>query len=232
MDTKYKISPCKAAFANQKLTGTYGIIQLNDTCYDTCNAYGNPVGCTKQCSDMIEDVNIKRGYTKCYPKRPLRPPIWQRPKHYFPDLLNKSGNINESLSRCFEMCSNDNLPNECKNNCITDKDAIIEMKEGYIGERRCINGDKTGANDVNEYSGQIKDMYKVEREYINDGSIYNNKIKEGYNKEKKNKKSMENPGYKDYEKAHPISFYIGFLSIAIILSIVIATFVRIIFYKK
>jgi hypothetical protein len=205
MNTKYKINPCKGAISNQRLTGNTGIRSLNDTCYDICNAYGNPVGCNKQCSNMIDDVNIKRGFTKCYPKRPLQPPIWQRPNHYFPNLLNKSGNINESLSKCIQMCSNDNLPNECKNNCITDKDAIIN--ERY--NEQTVQKDKSVSNK------QIK--YKKIKNY--------KKIKE------KNTNIKNEITYKDYEKAHPISFYIGFLSISIILSIIIVTIIKVIFVK-
>lgn len=207
-NTKYKINPCKAAFANQKLTGSNGINKLNDVCYNTCNAYGNPEGCKKKCSDMIEDINIQRGYTKCYPKRPLRPPIWQLPNHYFPDLLNKSGNINESLSKCIQMCSNDNLPNECKNNCINDKEAIIQSTEEYRGKR----GYKTCYNK------------KIEG--------YNNKRIEKYNDNKKDNKSIKEITYKDYEKAHPISFFIGFLSISIIFSVIIYTIIKVIFVEN
>jgi hypothetical protein len=185
----YEINPCQASLVKQKSLGI-GLIELNNTCYEVCNAFGNPKGCDKQCHDMVQDINIKRGYSACYPKRPLKPPIWVQTPHYFPDLLKQSGNIKKATSECLKMCKNNKLSAECQLNCLTDSSAIIQEPK------------------------QIK-------------------IQESYQQPNiASQKPDEEDTYKKYEKANPIPFYIGFLIIALLMSIIIGSFLMVLFFNK
>ncbi len=138
---EYKLNPIKGAMCY--LNSDVRIInELNDVCTDICDAFGqnglyNNTECNNICSNEITNINIKNGYSKNYPRRPLKPPVFIQSPHYFPTLfysnqekMNINDNIKYSTNKCIDKCNLDNdiYKEECIMNCKRDAGSIIPIK--------------------------------------------------------------------------------------------------------
>jgi hypothetical protein len=128
------INPVKATC--KKYNETPDAIQgMNDTCFGICAAYSgtNDVynmdpQCSKLCTDFIENKKKEIfGVGSCDHQVPYRPVIWEQTPRFFPQLI-KNYPKEESLKLCISKCDRTTYPSQCKEDCITDSDAIEEFK--------------------------------------------------------------------------------------------------------
>lgn len=125
----YKINPVKATCMKYK--GKCELADINDTCYSICAAYGNSNNvyemneeCAKTCAKFIEQKKIDLyGVGSCDHQAPYRPVIWGQTPRYFPKLIEKMSPI-PALHECKKRCESTSLPNQCKDNCELDYNAL------------------------------------------------------------------------------------------------------------
>lgn len=134
----YSINPIKGALLNLNKSTRY-INELNDRCTEICDAFGNngfysPTACNNICKNAVTDLNIKDGYSEDYPRRPLKPPMFNQTSHYFPSLffdnpnkIDLSTHLKNSKKKCIELCKlpGQLYPLECIRNCNEDAMSIV-----------------------------------------------------------------------------------------------------------
>ena len=87
----FTVDPCKAIQIKQQ--DNIGINEINDLCYSICDAYGNPIGCSDKCKEIIAQKQFKLGrWSKCYYTRPTKPVNWIQIPRYFPQYLKNTKN--------------------------------------------------------------------------------------------------------------------------------------------
>ncbi len=130
----FSINPCKAC---NKRFSSCDINALNNCVYDTAAAFLNATSIdevdksslAQNAKDCIDLSKSALGRSQCA-FRLSEPPIFQQVPNYFPDLFYKTRNKERALKMCEDMCSNTPYPNECKERCQTQADAVV-LKEGY-----------------------------------------------------------------------------------------------------
>ncbi len=134
----YSINPIKGALLNLDKSTRY-INELNDRCTEICDSFGNngfysPTSCNNICKNAVTDLNIKNGYSEDYPRRPLKPPMFNQTSHYFPSLffnnpnkIDVSTHLKNSKKKCIELCKlpGQLYPLECIRNCNEDAMSIV-----------------------------------------------------------------------------------------------------------
>lgn len=146
MTTEFKFDPVIAVQKKWDRVGKEyrGVNMLNSTCFETCGAYSSPnflnslyvsPDCSKQCVDLVWDWKMKNvvGADGCYPQSYQPPVLWNNVPHYFPTLLMKTKNKKESLDACIKLCDKKSVDKgTCKEFCITDADAIVEINKSFV----------------------------------------------------------------------------------------------------
>ena len=140
----FQINPCQAINKKFGKNGT-DINTMNNMCFGICQAYGNPEGCSEQCSAMLSTKKVSMGKSDCT-LRISRPPIWNQIPRNFPSLLQKTGNVEQAYKQCCIIASKDKYPNTTKEMCKLDASAIIPQKvetfsndyETNYVEPRCV----------------------------------------------------------------------------------------------
>jgi hypothetical protein len=231
----FNINPCLAV-QNRKV---HDINNMNDICYNTCQAFENVYGklpeCDNMCKNMITEKKYSMGRNNCNLKQPTKPPFWYQTPHYFPELLKSTNNINTSYNQCLQKCrKNNNNVNECYLNCQTDKSAV-KYVENYSMESRNIenieNIENRNEDNSMENRGNIDTMGNRENiDTMNDMEDINNM--ENYIEKYKKKHHHKEPDYKKYEKEHPVSFGIGYILVTVIMVVLIFMFFKILLTKE
>jgi|UniRef100_A0A6C0CZL7 hypothetical protein len=107
------------------------ITDLNNCVYETIAAFNgdtsvDQIAYNQNAVACIQN-EIKRLNLDGCEFRPAPPPIWLNVPHYLPRLLASGLNPDQALQKCNEYCDNDGRnTNQCKDNCQTDRNAIIE----------------------------------------------------------------------------------------------------------
>lgn len=167
------VNPCKATLAkcSDPLSGNMvcEINEMNDKCYEVCDAfkkYVDPKDCQKMCSDMLSEQKHILGKDDCNARCPYKPPIWFQTPHYFPDLLDKTKNINEAFSECKTQCAqNPKNKLECWANCELDMLAVSPnkkqkqqqkyIKTKYTKEQYNTDDDNDSTDDDSDCNGNL-----------------------------------------------------------------------------
>lgn len=149
--SSYTINPCDACIQRYKKSGC-NINNISSCCYETLGAFmgsdnslqiaNTPQG--KNAFDCVKNKIIAMGQSPCELKIAPRP-ILQRAPHYFPDLLEKTNNKEESKKQCIQMCQNTQYKNECILNCLTDYASVFEKTSSSSREKENYHyyGDKS-----------------------------------------------------------------------------------------
>ena len=140
MPSNFEINPCKAVLKNVGNSG-YDINNINNLCYGVCNSYGQVYGsgvgkkCRDMCADMISRKKQELGTTDCYKRQPTPPLSWYQVPDYYPRLLKKIGDKQQAYEVCCNMCEGCQFPNECREKCKLNADAVdaADSGEGYKG---------------------------------------------------------------------------------------------------
>ena len=141
-NNNYKINPCKACRKNYDISD---INSINQCCYDTLAAFEgtNSINDYRNrpeagnCQKCILDSMDAIGRTPC-DLRMTAYPSWVQVPHYFPALLDKEGDVDAAVEKCFDACSTNKYSNECSRNCIIDSESVEEVKviENYALNRK------------------------------------------------------------------------------------------------
>ena len=145
----YKINPCKSVMKKVKNVNC-DINTMNDLCYGISNAYGDVYGpelkdeLDKQCADMISKKKCVLGRNDCNLQRPVKPPIFNRVPHFYPQLLKDGNDHQQSYQKCVSLCDNTKFPNSCRDNCKLDADAVsvenILQNKKHIIRKKSVDG--------------------------------------------------------------------------------------------
>jgi len=228
----FNINPCLAV-QNRKV---HDINNMNDICYNTCQAFENVYGklpeCDNMCKNMITEKKYSMGRNNCNLKQPTKPPFWYQTPHYFPELLKSTNNINTSYIQCLQKCrKNNNNVNECYLNCQTDKSAVKYVENYSMENRNIENIENRNEDNSMENRGNIDTMGNRENiDTMNDMEDINNM--ENYIEKYKKKHHHKEPDYKKYEKEHPVSFGIGYILVTVIMVVLIFMFFKILLTKE
>jgi hypothetical protein len=176
----YNINPCKSCIDKYNCQeGELNINDINNCCYETLNAfYGQD--CSRRmesCRDCVLSNLEQQGYTFC-DKKISPPPIFNQVPHYIPTLLNQGYTPDEAKNKCLMLCDSGitKYPNECKEYCIVDYNAIeIDDEED--------DDDDEEDDDENNPSPTPSSNFKRERYSARDNYHFVTplKIDKGYN---------------------------------------------------
>ena len=158
---QYLINPCIAC--HKKLKSNCNINELNNCFTETIAAYNG----TPNNFSIINSNKAKDNWKECMlnkmktlPKVAVKErnfnnfqlntsPVFVS-NHYFPEeLVDKKGDKNSALKSCLIKCG-DSL--ECKINCQTDYDALIDYKTDENIKEQNTNMENTIQNDTNNNS--------------------------------------------------------------------------------
>uniref|UniRef100_A0A6C0LYD7 EGF-like domain-containing protein n=1 Tax=viral metagenome TaxID=1070528 RepID=A0A6C0LYD7_9ZZZZ len=126
---RYNIDPCKACWNKYKDEGV-NINDLNNCYVETSAAFSAtksalqiPEWC--QCiSKKMADLPYRAGKPLNFGNNQFSTAVsWNSIPHYFPSLL-ETNLPDQALKLCHELCNS----NECRDNCITDRNSVIEQK--------------------------------------------------------------------------------------------------------
>lgn len=131
-----KINPVKAVCMKYDCKN-HGIQGLNTDCFGICAAYSGTFDtfemdpeCTKSCTNLIEQRKREiYGVGSCDHQTPLRPVAWEQVPRYVPQLLKKGYSPQKALDACVDLCSSTSLPEECKETCLLDFNAIEYLEK-------------------------------------------------------------------------------------------------------
>lgn len=134
----YKIDPVKATSTFYK-SGGCGINAMNDACFGVCAAFKGTdnnwnldPNCELQCEKLIEVMRENTyGMDWCDHHAPMRPVNWDQAPHFFPDMFNRTKNVETALRECEKRCKGTPYPEQCSQNCKLDSYAVVPVKEGY-----------------------------------------------------------------------------------------------------
>ena len=226
----YDINPCKACWQKYQ---NGNINELNDCIVDTATAFsdfpsnnslrGNLKGQNWQ--DCIAKKLNTLPYVAGKPRSfcnfqvNMAPRFLQIP-HYYPKLLEQTHDPKKAKKMCHEMCKGYRLSETCKETCNTDHSAV----ENFSSNKKVRLADKCDTQGLN--SASIPG-------FSPEGCIKSSsKITEGFSATKKPKPKPKGPTFGDEAKAHPVSFWIPFVIVAILLSIVLLVFGISLFSRK
>jgi hypothetical protein len=149
----FKIDPCQSTMKYVESKGkypiqNYDINKISDTCYGICRAfdsYNSDVTekCENQCSDLVNEIKHKNGFSTCYMKRPQKFDGFLQTERLFPQILAKTQDPRRSYELCCSQCTNSNYPNSCREMCALDASSIMSSsntQENY--SRNCGNVSK------------------------------------------------------------------------------------------
>ena len=158
---KFNINPCKSCLDKYN-KGYCDINNINQCCYDTLAAFKNTNNINeirnspeaKNCIQCITDYMKSIGRDKSnFQLDP--PPIWNNVPHYFPNLLYQQGDIKKAHNMCITECNKNIYPNQCKENCNTDANAVETFS--HIPKKNNIkfNSDVAKTNPIPFYIGFV-----------------------------------------------------------------------------
>jgi hypothetical protein len=195
----YEINLCKAV-KNHLAHSNCDINNMNNLCYEIATAYGKVYGSDvnnklrSQCANMISEKKKELGYTDCYMRRPVPPPIFNQVPHFFPQLLAETNDPDKAYKRCCELANNSRHPITSHEYCKLDADALVIPH-------------KTPKPEPKPSSKQ----YFTTEEY-------------NHNKEHRHR-HRHKVNYEKYAKKHPVSFYIGYTIVIIMILFLVYIFI-------
>jgi hypothetical protein len=142
----FEINPCQSV-AKSVSTANCDINTINNDCYGICASYGNVYGpkvqekCETQCRDMISRKKKDMGKNDCDLRRPSPPPGWNQIPDFYARLLASCGNQKKAYVQCCTMCNSSRYPNECKEKCQLDANAVV-TSEHYEDKKHHNNNKK------------------------------------------------------------------------------------------
>lgn len=128
--SELSLNPCKACL-DKFNSGDCDINNINQCCYDTLAAFNgsssvNEIRNSPEAQNCIQCVTNSMksvGRDRCdFQLSP--PPIWNNVQHYFPNLLQELKNVKIAHKMCLSKCEKTPYPNQCKQNCDTDANAV------------------------------------------------------------------------------------------------------------
>ena len=135
----FKIDPVKAAITAHK-NGDCGIHALNSACYGVCaafkgvpNAWAVSEDCGDQCAKFVE--NLRKdfyGLGYCNHHAPNKPVLWDQSPSFFPQNLNKYGNVPKALAVSLKQCEGTTYPESCKDKARLESYAVVVEKSPQI----------------------------------------------------------------------------------------------------
>ena len=233
----YDINPCKACWQKYK-NGDCNINELNDCVVDTATAFsnfpsnnsmrGNLKGLNwQECmAQKLADLPDVAGKPQSFCNFQVNTaPRWVQVPHYYPELLYKTKNPTTALQLCHKKCEGNKLSETCKETCDCDHNAVENFSNNEKSKDECaerglnsagIPGFKSGGclkrpmkKHVEKFSAQAQDKDKDKDSGKSDG-----------------------PTFGDEASAHPASFWITFVIVAILLAIVLLGFGIALFSNK
>ncbi len=212
----YNINACKACWKKYS-NGDCNINELNDCIVDTATAFssfpsnnslrGNLKGLNwQECiSRKLAELPYVAGKPRsfCNFQVNTAPRLLQIP-HYYPKLLNTTQDPQKSLKMCHKMCENHRLTETCKQTCECDHSAVEDFSPKENKENTC---NIRGLN-----SAGIPGFVECTK-YPS--------VQENYT-----------PTFADEAEAHPAAFWIPFIVVGILLSLVLVGFGSALFSRK
>ena len=132
MNYEITINPCNACTKKYERE-CCGINAMNNCVSETAAAFAgfpsiNAISAAGNCSadQCIANIRNKMGpFPGWYKNRKLaRAPVFIQEPHYLPGLLSKGHSLEEAKNMCLMMCNSE----ECRENCITDSDAVVSIR--------------------------------------------------------------------------------------------------------
>ena len=217
----YNINPCKACWQKYK-NGDCNINELNDCVVDTSTAFstfpsnnslrGNLKGQNWQ--DCIAQKLAELPYVAGKPRSfcnfqvKTAPRLLQIP-HYYPELLEQTQDPEKALKMCHKMCQGERLSETCKETCDCDHNAVEDFSPKKVTSNTC---DPRGLNSATlpgfTPGGCLNSTKTPTKERFSRGDADKDK----------------SPTFGDEARAHPVSFWIPFIIVAILLSLVLLGF--------
>jgi len=203
----YTIDPCDACW--QKCQNEGGNInELNDCLIDTSTAFSDfpsnaAIRETVQGQEWRDCISKKMS---TLPNMAAKPrsfcnfqlnmgPRWLQTPHYFPSFLKATRDPDKALKLCYQQCEQDRYSETCKLTCETDRNAVKKLS---------IPKTLSPSHSQETYKEKPNSQKKSKKT----------------NSQKKSKK----PTFEDEAKANPVSFWIVFAIVALILSGVLVAF--------
>jgi len=213
----YNINPCKACWQKYK-NGDCNINELNDCVVDTSTAFsnfpsnnslrGNLKGLNWQ--DCIAKKLAELPYVAGKPQSfcnfqvNTAPRLLQVP-HYYPELLEITHDQEKALKICHKMCQENRLSETCKETCDCDHSAVEDFSKKKKKVRFADECNTSGLNTASvpafTKGGCIENFYRDNKKTVPDGSTFGDKA-----------------------KTHPVAFWVPFIIVSILLSLVLVGF--------
>jgi hypothetical protein len=144
---QYEINPCKACWKKYE-KGDCNINTLNNCLTETAAAFSTFPSVNTLSSEArnnwekcIVDKMAQVGRTPC-DFQLNKAPVFVQVPHFFPGALIETNDKDKALAKSLKYCESNFYPAECKSNCYTDYDAVIEI----------IPSKKEELNHVDSYS--------------------------------------------------------------------------------
>ena len=126
---RYNIDPCKSCWNKYKDEGV-NINDLNNCYVETSAAFSTtksalPIPEWCDCiSKKMADLPYRAGKPLNFGNNQFSTAVaWNNIPHYFPTLL-ETNSPDQALKFCNELCNS----NECRDNCVTDRNSVTEQK--------------------------------------------------------------------------------------------------------
>lgn len=207
----YEINPCFACWKKYK-RGDCNINDLNNCLVDTASAFSKIPS-----TNYLRSTNDAENWNKCIVKKMAEigrapcnfqlnmAPVFVQTPHPFPSRLEELKDKDKALKQSLEDCKNSRYVNECKINCQTDYDAVVEI-DGEIPE-----------TDPNLPAPLARGTFQC--------------TKETY-EEPYSTSTLSNFTFEDIADNKPATFWIFFIITSIILSFIIVVFLYILLSKN
>ena len=225
----YNINPCKACMQKYK-NENYNINELNDCVVDTATAFsafpsnnslrGDLLGQNWQ--DCIAQKLSQLPYVAGKPRNfcnfqvNMAPRLLQVPHHY-PALLEKTKNQKKALKMCHQMCEKERLTETCKATCDCDHNAVENFS------KKVKFADECGTKGLNSAGiPGCKSSLRNSTPHKKDSKA----------SELRSPKDEKSPTFDDEASAHPLAFWVPFIIVAILLSLVLLGFGVALFSRK
>lgn len=223
----YDINPCKACWQKYK-DGDCNINELNDCVVDTATAFsnfpsnnsmrGNLKGLNWQdcIAQKLADLPDVAGESRSFCNFQVNTaPRWVQVPHHYPELLERTKDPNTALGLCHKMCESSNLSETCKETCNCDHNAVENFSKDTQSNDDC---DRRGLNSAGIPGFNSECLKRPKKRSIERFSTKDN--------------NTDGPTFGDEESAHPLSFWVTFSIVSVLLALVLLGFGIALFSKK
>ena len=235
--SNFQLNPCDACI---KAYGIDDINNINQCCSDTYAAFAGVSSINnvrnlesfKNCEQCVQNSIKALGRDKCN-FRITSYPVWTQSPHYFPNLFQETNNVETARNKCLEMCNQSSYPNECKKNCIIDSMAVVEnTKENFLGYNTGINNtgiNNTGINNI--INPDILPFNKLTRFTSESTKPPISTKPQTSIQPPTSSQPPKHPKHPKHSKKDNLEFFLSFTLGAVLFSILIVLFLKIMFKK-